>query len=182
MKPQCRVLSVRRAYYLSVSTCALFLACPLGVNATLGDYQAAVTNRPGLISYLTFDQSNANDVRAAHNGTTQGGVTFPDGVGAAGKAIALNTVGRVTFGAVPDFDFADLTGTVEFWVRADWTGSLSYTPCLVASRNGGTVNWSIHMERDRRRIGMWNGMSYLTVVIPDAGTNWHHAAWCSIPG
>lgn len=176
MKPQCRVLSLRLAYYLSVSTCALFLACPLSVKATLADYQAAVTNRPGLISYFTFDQSNANDVRAAHNGTTQGGVTFPDGVGAAGKAIALNTVGRVTFGAVPDFDFADLTGTVEFWVRADWTGSLSYNPCLVASRNGGTVNWSIHMERDRRRIGMWNGMSYLTVLIPDAGTNWHHAA------
>jgi len=64
---------------------------------------------------------------------------------------------------------------VEAWVRADWT-ELGYNPCIFSDRDGVLANWSIHLNSDKRAIGMWNGLAYQTIALPDAGMNWHHLA------
>src|SRR4051812_27284031 len=74
---------------------------------TLADYQAAVTNETGLVSYYRFDATNANDSLGQHNGTTQGGASFGPGIGNSGRSLLLNGAGRVNLGQVSDFDFAD---------------------------------------------------------------------------
>jgi len=143
--------------------------------ATLIDYKTAVTNEPTIISYYTFDQSNANDSRGLHNGTTQGGATFSTGIAGGSQALALDGTGRASLGMVPDFDFTNGTGSVEAWVRVGWgASSPGYNPCLFADRNGGPVRWSVHMNGDKSGVGVWNGSAYTTVLVPAPGTNWHH--------
>ena len=144
---------------------------------TLADYQAAVTNETSLVSYYRFDATNANDSLGQHNGTTQGGASFGPGIGNSGRSLLLNGAGRVNLGQVSDFDFADRTGSVEAWVRPGWTGTFSaYNPCIFADRNGGPVDWSVHMNGDKSGVGVWNGSSYSPLGIPAPGTNWHHLA------
>ena len=82
----------------------LLIICCLGNGisswATLADYQQAVTNEATLISYYTFDKSNAVDVFGSNNGTLQGTATFAEGIGTVGKSVALNGSGRVNLGSV----------------------------------------------------------------------------------
>lgn len=144
--------------------------------ATVTDYQAAVKKEAGLISYYTLDQSDARDDFGSNNGTFEGTAAAGPGVGNAGHSVTLDGAARVNLGAVADFDFADTTGSVEAWVRANWKGTLTYNPALIADRDGGTLSWSLHMNSDRRAIGMWNGSGYQTMGIADAGTDWHHLA------
>ena len=89
------------------------LLCPLPAQAFLAEYQTAVTNEPSLISYYTFDQTNAADVRRTNNGTLMGTTAFTNGVGGFGKALVLTGAGRVNLGVVEDFAFADETGSVK---------------------------------------------------------------------
>ncbi|HVV72501.1 MAG TPA: LamG-like jellyroll fold domain-containing protein, partial [Verrucomicrobiae bacterium] len=152
---------------------ALAYAAP--VRATLADYQTAVSNETSIISYYTFDRTNANDGLGLHDGTLQGTTSFTAGIGSAGRGLAVNGSGRVNLGTVSDFDFTDGTGSVEAWVRPGWTGTFSaYNPCIFADRNGGPVTWSVHMNGDKSGVGVWNGSSYLPLPIPPPGTNWHH--------
>lgn len=62
--------------------CFLGLAGLLGLpraQATLADYQTAVTNEWSLISYYPFDQSTAADVWSTNHGTLKGTATFTTG-------------------------------------------------------------------------------------------------------
>ena len=153
---------------------AAVLGCAASAWATLADYQNAVTNESSVISYFTFDRTNANDALGAHNGTTQS-AAFSEGIGSAGRSLLLSGAGRVSLGPVPDFDFADGTGSVEAWVRPGWSGNFTaYNPCLFADRNGGPVTWSVHMNGDKSGVGVWNGSRYLPLPIPPPSTNWHH--------
>ena len=138
--------------------------------ATLGDYQTAVTNESSVISYYTFEQSNANDSHGANNGTLMGTTAFGAGVADTGTALVLAGAGRVNLGVVPDFSFDDGTGSIEAWVRA---GALGGNACLFATRDGGT-RFSVHMGAGKTAIGMWNGGVYKTLAIANASTNWHH--------
>ncbi len=150
---------------------------------TLVAYQTAVKNTPGLISYYTFDQDNANDNVGSHNGTLAGTATLAPGIGGApGLGLHLDGNGWVQLGRVPDFDFASGTGSAEAWVQAAWPSTFgAYDPCIFADRDYGTVNnqllvWSVHMARNKTGVGVWNGTSYQAMPIPDPGTNWHHFA------
>ena len=150
---------------------------------TLVAYQNAVKNTPGLISYYTFDQDNANDNVGSHNGTLAGtGSLAPGFGGVPGLGLRLDGNGWVQLGRVSDFDFASGAGSAEAWVQVAWPTSFSaYDPCIFADRDYGTVNnqllvWSVHMARNKTGVGVWNGTSYQAMPIPDPGTNWHHFA------
>ncbi|HET7625689.1 MAG TPA: LamG-like jellyroll fold domain-containing protein [Verrucomicrobiae bacterium] len=141
------------------------------------NYQAAVQDQPGLISYYTFDDGTANDSKSINPGTLSGGNSFTDGFyGSSGQALVLDGTGFVEFGEVPAFNFTNGTGTIELWLRADWLSRPPYNPCIVAARDGSAVEYSIHMTKDKRQISYWNGHGTATVNIPDAGTNWHFLA------
>ena len=142
--------------------------------ATLADYQSAVTNEASIIAYYTFDQSNANDARGLHHGTLQGTTPFAAGVAGTGTALQLAGAGRVNLGLVSDFAFDDTTGSFEAWIRA---GSLGGNACIAANRDPSGTRYSIHMNGDKSGIGIWNGANYFpTVAIPNPSTNWHHLA------
>ncbi len=162
-----------RTAALSLGAAAL-LGAP-AARATLATYQAAVTNESSIISYYTFEQSDATDVVRGFNGTLMGGATFPAGAVGSGKGLVLTPTNRVNLGVVPDFAFEDATGSIEAWVRA---GSFSGNACLYANRDGGT-RYSIHMGANKSEIGIWIGdwgVGYKTVSIPNLSTNWHHLA------
>ena len=165
-----------------IRVCAISLGAAILLHGSsawadaLGNYRSAVTNEPSLISYYTFDQSNALDSRGLHNGTALGGVTFGPGIGGNDKALHLDGTGRVNLGTVADFHFSDGTGSIEAWVRVEWSvSSIYYNPCLFCDRNGDPVTWSVHMEGNKSAVGLWNGYYYGPLLsIPGPGTNWHH--------
>ncbi|MCZ7640586.1 MAG: LamG domain-containing protein [Verrucomicrobia bacterium] len=156
----------------------LSLALALGTcasRASLTEYQAAVRSEPSLISYYTFDAGNARDTKAANHGTVSGNATYDTGAGGgADRALVLNGTGHVNLGQVDAFDFLTGTGSVEAWIRADWTSSPGYNPAIFADRDGGPVNWSVHLEASKAAGGLWNGSSYQPMAVPAPGTGWHH--------
>jgi hypothetical protein len=155
--------------------CITTLAWCFQALATISNYQQVVTNESSLISYCTFDRTNAADIFGANNGSMQGTAKFGDGLGGSGRGLLLDGAGHVNLGVVSAFDFTDGTGSVEAWVRPGWPGTLTaYNPCIFADRDGGPVTWSVHMNGDKSGIGVWNGLSYLPIPIPPPGTNWHH--------
>ena len=141
----------------------------------LTHYQMAVSNEVGLISFYTFDRLTAADVFGPNDGTLQGSGTFASGVGGdAGKGLQLDGSGQVNLGAVPSFDFPSGVGTVEGWIRADWT-SVGYEPCMIADRDGGSTVWSLHLNSAKNRVSVYNGSGSSWFYPPgSAGTNWHH--------
>ena len=159
---------IARAVAFSLAATALI--CGSSAEALLAEYQTAVTNEASLISYYTFEQSDVADMHGTNNGTLMGTTAFAVGAGGFGKALLLGGAGRVNLGVVPDFTFADGTGSVEAWVKA---GTLNGAGCIFANRDGYS-RWDVHMQQSKLGIGNWNGSSYLTVGIPNASTNWHH--------
>jgi hypothetical protein len=174
---------------LKTQSAALFLGATMlfwgaTATATLRTYQNAVTNEASLISYYTFDKTNANDSFGQNNGTLQGTARFSQGVGG-GQGLSLDGNGWVELGQVPAFDFTSGIGTVEAWVRVDWplNNGLGYSPCMFADRNGGPVDWSVHMDSVQDGYGVWNGASFSAQPITPSpqevgitGTNWHYVA------
>ncbi len=159
----------------------LFLAAgiltPTLSHASLAEYQQAVNDETSLVSFYTFDQSDAQDSKASNHGTATGTVSYGTGIGGStDKAAVLKGTGHINLGVVPAFDFSSGKGTVEAWVRADWKASPGYNPAIFAERDGGPVNWSVHMNSGKEAVGLWNGSSYQSKAITPAGTNWHHLA------
>ncbi len=123
------------AYHVVVTNPAGQAASDM-VQVTLGDlpsklkqYQAAVEAESSLVSLYSFDGLTAKDTEQAHHGALQGGARFGDGIGGgAGKALLLDGAGWVNLDQVKAFDFLDGSGTVEAWIRADWTASPGYNP------------------------------------------------------
>jgi hypothetical protein len=162
-------------FFCAQSLISTLVLWGFSAGATLVDYQQAVTNETGLISYYTFDKTNANDSFGQNNGALAGTAKLAAGMGASGRGLVLDGAGRVTLGQVPAFNFPSGIGSVEAWIRPGWAGTLTaYNPCIFAARDGGPVTWSVHMNGDKSGIGVWNGSSYLPLAIPAPGTNWHH--------
>jgi len=154
---------------------AAFSICLLW-NAAFGDladYQTVATNEPSLISYYSFDQSNAVDNKSTNNGTLIYSPGFVTGIHDSGMALSLNGTNWVNLGSVGDFTFTnDDSGSIEAWVKA---GSLAGNGVILANREGAS-RWQINMTQTKLAIGSWNTGSYLTIPIPNASTNWHHIA------
>jgi len=150
------------------------------VPAPLVRYQNAVSNETSLISYYTFDRLMPEDVYGPNEGTLAGTATWGEGIGGSpAQGLLLNGAGHVNLGTVPDFDFASGEGTVEGWVRADWTNNPGYEPCMYADRDGGPTVWSLHLGLGSGKATpiFYNGSGGSWFVLPGgAGTHWHHFA------
>ena len=154
---------LRHASALAGIALALLWHSP--VQATLADYQTAVTNTASLISYYTFDQSNAADARGMNNGTLMGTTAFATGVGGAGKALVLDGTGRMNLGVVEAFAFTNGPVRSRLGCRPETWASTAASPRIVMSIPDGRPH-----ERGQGGIGMWNGWSYYpTIPIPNAG-------------
>jgi hypothetical protein len=141
-------------------------------------YQTAVSNETSLISYYTFDRLLPEDVYGPNEGTLAGTADWGAGIGGdPAKGLLLDGAGHVNLGSVYDFDFPSGEGTVEGWIRADWTSSPGYWPCMWADRNGGPTVWSLHLSDTKGTPSFYNGAGSSWFVLPGgAGTNWHHVA------
>lgn len=155
----------------------LVLSAAVSLSATsawalLSDYQTAVTNEPSLISYYTFDQSDASDTKMLYWGEEKGvPVAYVPGVDGEGIALSLNGQNWINLNYASELAFPDGDGSIETWFRA---GTRNYNANLFANRDGAT-RYSINLNTDKQGIGMWNGNAYFpTVPIPDAGASWHH--------
>lgn len=160
-----------------VPSAPVAIAVSSSLPAPLIRYQTAVSNETSLISYYTFDRLLPNDVFDSHDGTLAGNAGWAAGIGGGpGQGLLLDGSGHVKLGAVSDFDFASGTGTVEGWIRADWTSRSDY-PCMFANRDGAT-RWSLHLSGDKKYLTFWNGINSLGYTVPagGAGTAWHHVA------
>ncbi|MCZ7640585.1 MAG: hypothetical protein M5U12_33720 [Verrucomicrobia bacterium] len=140
-------------------------------------YQSAVRRETSLISYYTFDAGDLTDTQAANHGLVEGEVGFVGGVGRGqDQAVFLGGAGHVNLGQVEAFDFREGQGTIEAWIRADWTASPGYNPAIFADRDGGPVNWSVHMGAGKDVGGLWNGSTYQPLPLVGTGVAWHHLA------
>ena len=162
------------------------LLTAVAARGTLLNYQNAVTNETSLISYYTFDKTNANDGFGTNNGTLRGTAQIAPGIGG-GQGLFLDGRGYVQLGKVSDFSFPSGRGTVEAWIQVGWSLEnlqpvISDNPCLFANRDLDSLTWSVHMNNVLNGVGVWNGASYEPQAIPDplavgvTGTNWHHLA------
>lgn len=144
-----------------------------GLPPGLVNYQQAVRSHPALLAYYTFEESDAADATGNFPGTLVGTTAFESGIGGGpDKALLLTGDGHVTFGEVLEFDFLTAVGTIEGWIRADWDAGSGYNPAIWADRDGGPVNWSIHMRRrDKASIMHWNGSSVAQIAIPPQESN-----------
>jgi hypothetical protein len=141
-------------------------------------YQTAVSNETSLLSYYTFDRLVPEDVFGSNEGTLAGTANWDTGIGGgAAKGLLLDGGGYVNLGTVLSFDFSSGEGTVEGWIRADWTNNPGYWPCMWADRSGGPTVWSLHLSDDKTTPAFYNGAGSSWFVLPGgAGTNWHHVA------
>jgi hypothetical protein len=154
------------------------IALASSLPAALTRYQTAVSNETSLISYYTFDRLAPTDVFGPNQGTLAGTADWGEGIGRGpGQGLLLDGLGHDQLGSVPDFDFASGSGTVEGWVRADWTSASGY-PCMFADRDGAAVIWSLHLSADKTTLTFYNGVTSAGYAVPggNAGTNWHHVA------
>jgi len=144
------------------------------------NYEAAVKATPGLVSFYPL-HSSANDTWGPNNGTLQGITSFTTGVGGGSdQALLVQGSGWVNIAGVPAFDFANGIGTVEMWVRPDWTADPGYSPCPFADRSATTTTYSFYLDgAGKANIGDWNGSTFVSEpFFPAAlGTgSWHHLA------
>ena len=144
----------------------------------LANYQTVVQNEPSLLSYYSFDGDTAAQITdsqpAARHGTSAGTVGFDSATPyGAGQALLLDGTGHVSLDTFDEFNFADGTGTVEAWIRADWTtpkANLSW----FGVRDGSVSRYSFHANgADRNSIAHWNQSSAFWAPAP-LGNDWHH--------
>ncbi len=50
--------------------------------------------------------------------------------------------------------------TLEFWVAATWIEEPAYDPCLFSLEGEDGVAYSVHVQADRRAIGLYAGGGY----------------------
>jgi len=136
-----------------------------------------ISASPWLVSEYTFDNRDAFDALNVHAAILAGRTAFTPGpAGGADQALQLDGDGHLRLGVVSDFAFPGNSGAIEAWVRADWSASDPSTndPCLFSNRDGDRVRVSVHLNRTKDEIRVWNGRWWETAPIPAAGNGWHH--------
>ena len=131
-------------------------------------YRAVVQAEPSLLSFYPFDGdtgATATDRKApAQNGTLTG-ATFATNSGTVGSQSVQGA--RVALGSVPDYEFADGSGTVEMFLYQ--TNTAGFNPCFFAGRDDSTspaVRYSMHGGANGAQLWIWNGASALNVATP----------------
>ncbi|MEP0845143.1 MAG: LamG domain-containing protein, partial [Phycisphaerae bacterium] len=154
------------------------------------EYQAAVRATPSLISYYTFDEDVGMTVKDVarpadpeelkHHGVLDGGVTELNiaptaGTHPGGAALQLDGGGMAYFGAVPDFEFADGTGTIEAWIRT--TNNDNNNRTIAANRDTNGTRYSLHANPNANTFGVWNGANFRTAGYTYDPNIWYHVAY-----
>jgi hypothetical protein len=141
--------------------------------ASLTAYRSAVTGESSLISHYGFELQNARDSKGSNHGTLRGGSRL---FGGADKSLEPNA-GQVDLGMVPEFQFADGTGTLELWFRTGWDPPTpgSASPCLFACQDNDIgINYAIYVNSPKTQIQLINGFETLTYAVPFIENIWHH--------
>lgn len=169
--------------------------CVVTVGATnppaVDKYEFAVRSTPSLISFYTFNDLTPNDSVGTNHGTLPPVGTQPDALkyragfgGGPDQALVPNLLfiggaGIDELGVVPAFAFSDTTGTVELWLKAEWTFP-TFDPCIFSARQdgGAGTRYSVSMSGDKTRILFNNGSATNAIDIPSSlnDTTWHHLA------
>lgn len=71
-------------------------------------------------------------------------------------------------------------GTYECWIRPNWVpGTKGANPCVMSMRDGigGNTRYSIHIEDGMANLGLYNGVTWLTVPYSFTQGNWYHLAF-----
>lgn len=141
-------------------------------------YQSKIQAEPSLVSFYPFDGDTASvtDVKGGNNGTLAGTaqVASSSPFLSGGDHLSLDGLGHVDLGTISDFQFADGSGTVEAWIRPDWTASPGYNPAWFTVRDGGPVRYSLHANANLGQLMTWSGA--LTTANGSLINGWHHVA------
>ncbi len=145
------------------------------VGNDMARYQTTVLGESSLISYYTFDASDAQDAKGVHPGTVANTVTYDVGPGGVTNlSLTLDGTGHIDLGQVTDFDFAT-GGTAEGWIRPTWTTPAPYDPCVFADRDDGNGSvWSVHMGAWKTLMLNFSSGAQSLPIFSDSG--WHHYA------
>lgn len=55
--------------------------------------------------------------------------------------------------------------TLEFWVAATWEQVPDFDPCVLSLEGENGVVWAVHVQADRKAIGLFTPQGYATVPI-----------------
>ena len=162
------------------SSPAVVVVWPVPATNVMSAYKTAVFAEPSLISYYSFDASNAIDDFGGNNGALWYDFSLVTGVGG-GSDKALNLIGNGydNLGAVRAFDFVNGTGTLEMWVQADWdTSGFGDYPTIAMDWGRSFATWGFCMAPGKTNIVCFDGGPLWSPIdLPAAaGTNWHHMA------
>jgi hypothetical protein len=148
-----------------------FLASTAALNHALADadkYRSALLAEPSILSFYPADGDTGSTltdrVAPAQNGTLVG-ATLVSGAGVVGTHALRGA--RVTLGNVPDYEFADGTGTVEVFLYQ--TNTAGNNPCFFSGRDDSqspAVRYSLHGDSAGNRLWIWNGVSAPSVTLP----------------
>ncbi|MGQ0698929.1 MAG: hypothetical protein ACT4PZ_11890 [Panacagrimonas sp.] len=69
---------------------------------------------------------------------------------------------RLDYPGSPALDLSS-PATVEFWVAPAWNEAPAYDPCVLASVGEAGLIFSVHITADRKRIGVFDGRSFVTL-------------------
>jgi hypothetical protein len=69
-------------------------------------------------------------------------------------------------------------GTIEFWVSAQWEGTLDYDPAIIAYAKPGRLGprFAIHMLADTKGLGVYAGTNYQVVPFDFSDAALHYVA------
>ncbi len=67
-------------------------------------------------------------------------------------------------------------GTIEFWVRADWTGALAEDACVVANGNATTSRYAAYITADGQSVVLWDGTKSAGAAFNFQDGEAHHVA------
>ena len=139
-----------------------------GAYADVSQYRSVVQAEPSLLSFYPFDGDTAPtavDRNAPLQNGTLTGATFSMAAGTLGAQSMQGA--RVALGAVPDYEFADGTGTVEMFLYQ--TSTAAFNPCFFAGRDDAAspaVRYSMHVGANGAQLWIWNGASAQSVATP----------------
>ena len=69
------------------------------------------------------------------------------------------------------------TGTIEMWVRPDWSpGTVSTNLCLISERENST-RYSFHINKNLDGIGLFNNINYAVIPYQFTQGQWYHIAF-----
>lgn len=91
----------------------------------------------------------------------------------------LSFNGTDQYVAIPNktaLEFA--TGTVEMWVKPAWSPGThnGASPCLISMRSVAGTRFSLHINSNLSNIGIWNGLTSLSIPYSFTQGQWYHVA------